>query len=152
MTESTVKARSPFNECLILVTICGRSLLRRQQHNISQAYGDVASDWTQHRGWLDNILSTRLQVLTDCYPSPAESYDPLLLLANILSQATVVYYCNNMLESASGLTDPAEASADVVECQHRALAAATNMINLGKTLCGLHFSKVSQWSSDHDTA
>ncbi|KAK9234752.1 fungal-specific transcription factor domain-containing protein [Lipomyces kononenkoae] len=143
MTEARPKVRSPFKECLILATICGRSLLRSQQYNISRAYGDMALDSAEQRLWLDNILTTRLQVLSQCYPSPTEAYDPLLLFANILGQTTVIYYCKGMIESVVCATvDSLEANTDVLECQHRALAAAANIVRLAKGLRELHFSKI----------
>lgn len=144
MTEARPKVRSPFNECLILATICGRSLLRAQQRNISKAYGDTALDWAEQHRWLDSILTSRLQVLSQCYPSPTEAYDPLLLFANILSQATVIYSCKGMIESVAKPVDLVEASPEVLECQHRALAAAATIVRLGKALRELHFSKASQ--------
>ncbi|KAK9491685.1 transcription factor [Lipomyces doorenjongii] len=144
MTEPSLKVRSPFNECLILATICGRSLLRGQQYNISKAYGDMALDWAEQRRWLDCILTTRLKVLSQCYPSPTEAYDPLILFANILGQATVVYFCKGMMNSVASPIDPLEASTEVSECQHRAIAAATTIVRLAKALRELHFSKASQ--------
>ncbi|KAK9319018.1 fungal-specific transcription factor domain-containing protein [Lipomyces orientalis] len=142
MTEPSLKVRSPFNECLILATICGRSLLRGQQYNICKAYGAMALDLAEQRRWLDSILTTRLQVLSQCYPSPTEAYDPLLLFANILGQATVVYYCKGMMESVASPVDLLEASTEVLECRHRALAATATIVRLAKSLRELHFSKI----------
>jgi hypothetical protein len=144
MTEHSPKLRSPFNECLILATICGRSLLRGQQYNISMAYGDMAMDWEEQRRWLDSILTTRLQVLSQCYPSPTEAYDPLLLFANILGQITIVYYCKGMMELLASPVDPLKSNTEVLECQRRTLVATETVVRLGKALRELHFSKVGQ--------
>ncbi|KAJ5117295.1 fungal-specific transcription factor domain-containing protein [Penicillium atrosanguineum] len=59
MTELNIKFRSPFNECLILATICGRSLLQSQRYHISKAYGDMAMDGSDQRRWLDIADSNR---------------------------------------------------------------------------------------------
>ncbi|KAK9364851.1 fungal-specific transcription factor domain-containing protein [Lipomyces kononenkoae] len=142
ITEARPKVRSPFNECLILATICGRSLLCGQQYNISKAYGGMALDWAEQRRWLDSILTTRIEVLSQCYPSPTEAYDPLLLFANILGQATVVYYCKGMIESVGGPINSFEASAEVLDSHHRALSAAATIVRLANALRDLHFSKV----------
>jgi hypothetical protein len=139
MTEPSPKLRSPFNECLILATICGRSLLRGQQYNISGAYGDIVMDWAEQRRWLDGILTSRLQILSKCYPLPTEAYDSLLLFANILGQTIIVYYCKGMMELLASPVD-----SQVLDCQRRALAAAETVIRLAKALRELHFSKVSQ--------
>ncbi|PYI09913.1 hypothetical protein BO78DRAFT_426914 [Aspergillus sclerotiicarbonarius CBS 121057] len=142
MTESHPKVRSLFNECLILATICGRILLRGQQYNVSKVYGDMPLDWTEQRWWLDGILTTRLQVLSQDYPSPNEVSDPLLSFANILAQATVIYYCKGMMSSLSTSLDHSDASSEAMECEHRALSAATAIVHLAKTLSELHFSKI----------
>ncbi|PYH99024.1 hypothetical protein BO71DRAFT_446885 [Aspergillus ellipticus CBS 707.79] len=143
MTEPTPKVRSPFTECLILATLCGRSLLRGQQYNVSRAYGDTTSDWPNQHWWLDNILTTRLQVLSQCYPSPDEISDPLLLFANVMAQATVIYYCKDILaaDTAPAGHSP-EAASNIMECGHRALAATAAIVGLTKVLCELHFSKI----------
>ncbi|KAL2833688.1 fungal-specific transcription factor domain-containing protein [Aspergillus cavernicola] len=140
MTEPTLKGRSSFNECLILATICGRSLLQSQRYQISKAYGDMVLDWTEQRRWLDSLLTSRLQVLSQCYPSPTESYDPLLLFTNILAQATVIYFCKTMTESAEPI-NPSQSS-DLTTYEDRALEACTNIIRLATTLLELPFSKV----------
>ncbi|RAL00197.1 Zn(II)2Cys6 transcription factor [Aspergillus ibericus CBS 121593] len=142
MTEPTPKVRSPFNECLILATICGRSLLRGQQYNISKAYGEIPLDWTEQRWWLDGILTTRLQVLSQCYPSPNEVSDPLLLFANILAQATVIYYCKGIMSLFPTPVDHSDASPEVMECVNRALTAAADIVRLAKMLLEFHFSKI----------
>ncbi|GLI79437.1 hypothetical protein PoHVEF18_007772 [Penicillium ochrochloron] len=133
MTEPTLKIRSSFNECLILATICGRSLLQSQRYHISKAYGDMTMDLTEQRRWLDSMLMNRLQVLSQ-YPAPTESYDPLLLFANILGQATVIYFCKAMTDTAEG--------PDGSQYQYRALEASTNIISFASTLRDLPFSRV----------
>ncbi|OJJ43582.1 hypothetical protein ASPZODRAFT_73872 [Penicilliopsis zonata CBS 506.65] len=125
MTEKSLTVRSAFNECLILATICGRGLLQSQQYHISKAYGDITPDCEVQRQWLDGLLMNRLEIMHS-YPSPNEIYDPLLLFANILGQATVVYFC----KTRSAQTD------------HRALEASTNIIRLAATLQDLPFSKI----------
>ncbi|KUI71346.1 hypothetical protein VM1G_07359 [Cytospora mali] len=150
MTEPNPKVRAPLNECLIMVTICGRILLRGQQNVISEAYGDLRLDCAEQRWWLDGMLTTRLQVLSQCYPSPAEAYDPLLLFAHLLAPASVVYYCKGMIES---LTSPGDQMAHIeqaLEYQHRALGATATIIRLAKGLSELHFSKASQSPNGRD--
>ncbi|KAJ5218167.1 fungal-specific transcription factor domain-containing protein [Penicillium cinerascens] len=142
MTEPNVKVQSPFNECLILVTICGRSLLQSQRYRISKAYGDMAMDGTEQRRWLDTILTNRLQILSQYYPSPTESYDPLLLFANILGQATVIYFCKNMTNTVAESSSSMDGNAEILNYKNRALEASSAIIRLASTLRELHFSKV----------
>ncbi|CEJ61681.1 hypothetical protein PMG11_10205 [Penicillium brasilianum] len=141
MTEPTLKVRSSFNECLILATICGRSLLQSQRYHVSKAYGDTTTNWMEQRRWLDSILTNRLQVLSQFYPPPTESYDPLLLFANILGQATVIYFCKAMNDTtADGSLDTN--NSEFIQYQYRALEASTNIISLASILRDLPFSRV----------
>ncbi len=140
MSEAIIEASpqilSPFNECVILATICGRSLFHGQQYNIRCAYGELEPDWIEQHHWLDRILATRMRILSQCYPAPTDVCDPMLLFANIMCQATVIYFCQGV-ESVIGL-DPL-----LFDCQQRALSAAQKIVELAKTLKDFHFSKVS---------
>ncbi|KAL5366246.1 fungal-specific transcription factor domain-containing protein [Aspergillus floccosus] len=142
MTESTVKNLSAFNECLILSTVCGRSLLQTQRYHISKAYGDIPMDWTDHRKWLESVLIHRLQVLSQCYPSPSESFEPLLLFAHILGQATMIYCCKEMQDTTMQVADLSSANTDIFNHHNRALEASSTIIQFGSTLRELPFSKI----------
>lgn len=142
MTEPTLKVRSSFNECLILATVCGRSLLQTQSYHISKAYGDTTMGWTEQRQWLDTILTKRLAVLSQCYPAPTDSCDSLLLFANILGQATVIYFCKAMTDISDGTDGMLNADPEFTRNQYRALDASTKIINLASTLRELPFSRV----------
>ncbi|KAJ5310737.1 uncharacterized protein N7443_003198 [Penicillium atrosanguineum] len=142
MTELNIKFRSPFNECLILATICGRSLLQSQRYHISKAYGDMAMDGSDQRRWLDSILTSRLQILSQYYPSPTESYDPLLLFANILGQATIIYFCKAMTDTVADSNRSNNEITEILNYKARALEASAAIIRLASTLRELPFSKV----------
>lgn len=146
MTKSSITVQSPFNECLILLTICGRSLLQGQQLKISKVYGHTASGDLKQCHWLDELLTTRLQILAQFYPSPNEAYDPLLWFANILSHTAFVYCCNSLMQTleASGAI---EDNAAYMGYQSRALTAVEAIVGLAQMLPNLHFSKVSYLST-----
>ncbi|KAL4866976.1 hypothetical protein BDV12DRAFT_128559 [Aspergillus spectabilis] len=140
-TDSSLPILSPFNECIILVTLCGRSLLHEQQSQISKAYGNQLLDGDQ-RQWMNSMLVSRLQILSECYPSPTEARDPLLLFAHILGQATVIYFCKGGLELETSLVRSGDIIPEAMNCDNRALAAAASMVSLAAILCDLHFSKI----------
>ncbi|KAI8719833.1 Zn(2)-C6 fungal-type domain-containing protein [Fusarium sp. LHS14.1] len=142
MTESSMNTSSPFTECLTLVTICGRSLLHDHQDKVSKAYGDLGSEWEQQRRWLDDLLTARLEALSDQYPSPSEAHDPLLLFANILGQTTVVYHCKGMIQSRANSSTLEDSNSEYLEIQSRAAAAIRNIVSLVKAMSELHFSKI----------
>ncbi|KAF7596103.1 hypothetical protein BBP40_003365 [Aspergillus hancockii] len=142
MTESRLKVQSPFNECLILATICGRSLFRVQNSNISKVYGAVALGRTEQHRWLDSILTTRLHVLSQLPPSSAATYDPLFVFANILGQATIVYLFKGLAQSFAMPGEQLETNVEGCEYHHRLFDAVDTMIRLAKPLVELHASKI----------
>ncbi|KAH9897519.1 fungal-specific transcription factor domain-containing protein [Xylariomycetidae sp. FL2044] len=143
MAHATPNAPSAFNECIVLVTICGRSLLRGQQNTISKAYGAVdTSTSLEQDWWLDDMLTARLQVLSQFYPTPAGTDDPLQLFASILGQATTIYYCKVVLEAASSRGTSPGPNTKLQQYQKRALDAAGELVQLSKILADLHFSKI----------
>ena len=144
MAEPGRKACSPLNECIILATISGRSLFREQQDRIPTAYGEISQTAAQRREWLDESLIKRLEILSRCYPSPMEANDPLLLFANIMAQATIVYSCKGMLGKTSGSDTRQLSDPGIVEYQQRALAAIEAMVRTMKLLSELYYSKVSK--------
>ncbi|EAU36567.1 predicted protein [Aspergillus terreus NIH2624] len=87
---------SPFNECVILATICGRSLFHAQQYSVRFIYGDTAPNWTDQHQWLDSLLNNRLQILSQYYPSPTQICDPMLSFAHIMGQASVIHLYKGM--------------------------------------------------------
>lgn len=90
---------------------------------------------------LEKILDSRLQMLSESYASPSQVYDPMLLFANIMSQATILYVSRRMIGSDSQPMGVSQTDIDT-ERQQRAIAAADNMVDLAKTLLDFHIFKV----------
>ncbi|CAL5869508.1 uncharacterized protein PFLUO_LOCUS3738 [Penicillium psychrofluorescens] len=120
----------------------GVSERESQRHHISKAYGDMSLDWTEQLRSLENLLTTRLQALERCYPAPTEVYDPLLLFANILGQATVIYFCKVMKGSTGESADLFQWSSELYNYHRHALEASGAIIRLATTLRELPFSKL----------
>jgi hypothetical protein len=133
---------SPFNECIILATICGRSLFQAQQCGVRFVYGDLAPDWTDQHRWLDNVLTNRLQVLLQYYPSPFQICDPMLSFAHIMGQASVIHLYKGM-ESVVWAVNEA---GWVVEYKRHALNAAQEIVKQAKGLIEFYFFKVCHTS------
>jgi hypothetical protein len=134
---------SPFNECVVLATICGRSLFHAQQYSVRFVYGDLAPNWIDQHQWLDNVLTNRLQILSQYYPSPAQICDPLISFAHIMGQASVIHLYKG-IESAVWTVDK---EAWVLEYQRRAFSAAQEIVKLAKGLTEFNFFKVYQNAS-----
>lgn len=110
-----------------------------QQYNIRCAYGDDSLDPSVQHRWLDDILENRLQILSQYYPSPIETSDPILLFSNIMAQATVIYFCKGMRSVASDDHDGQLAQA----YEQRALGAAEKIIAYAQVLRDFHIFKAS---------
>jgi hypothetical protein len=87
--------------------------------------------------------------LSQCYPSPTESFEPLLLLAHILGQATIIYFCKAMADTTMEVADPSNADTDFFNPHNRALEASSTIIQFGSTLRELPFSRVSSTGYSH---
>ncbi|KHN98029.1 citrinin biosynthesis transcriptional activator CtnR [Metarhizium album ARSEF 1941] len=131
--------RSPFNECIILATMCGRTLSHNQQYNIRCLHGDSETEWSDWDPWFDNVLLARLQLLSKRYPSPTNGYDPMLLFAHAIAQVSVIYLCK---EVKSMVWPNGKARCLQPEYQQRALNAAEHMVNLAYALVDFGVFKV----------
>ncbi|KAJ9150919.1 Zn(2)-Cys(6) zinc finger domain protein [Pleurostoma richardsiae] len=111
------KPHSLFGECIILATICARSLLQAQQYHISCAYGEMAPDWPAHH---------RL-------------YDSMLLFTKIMAQATSAY----LRKGVDSLAWSAGHTSDLmIQCEKLALAAAEEVVDSAKALNDFHVFKI----------
>ncbi|CAG9955516.1 unnamed protein product [Clonostachys rosea f. rosea IK726] len=134
---------APFNECLILATICGRSLLHCQQHKISLAYGGLTVDWAAQNQRLDETLTSRLKAFSESYGSPATTMNgPLSDFVGIVGQTTVVYMCKGIMETLYSATNLGTSDNGKEEIQLRASNAIAAIISLLQPLREVHFSKI----------
>ncbi|KAL4930375.1 Zn(II)2Cys6 transcription factor [Aspergillus undulatus] len=139
----TVHSISPFSECIVLATICGRALAHRQKVAVEQLSisGDVTvfeGFWTRHQ-WLHEILNTRIQML-----SSLPQVDPMLLFARIVAQ-TMVLFLHSVLESITWKTGDHLLS--IIEYERLCILAAHEVVNLIKLQGQLGYFKVLQCSS-----
>ncbi|VUC32474.1 unnamed protein product [Clonostachys rosea] len=134
---------APFNECLILATICGRSLLHCQQYKISLAYGGITVDWAAQNQRLDETLRSRLNAFLESYGSPATGMNgPLSDFVGILGQTAVVYMCKGIMETLYSTTNMHTSDNDKEGIQLRASGAIAAIISLLQPLREIHFSRI----------
>lgn len=89
------------------------------------------------------MLTNRLQILLRDYPSAIESYEPLLLYANIFGQATVIYFCRTMMDTVADSNGLVHENPETLNYKTRALEASSVIIQLASTSCELPYFKVS---------
>ncbi|KAL4790165.1 fungal-specific transcription factor domain-containing protein [Aspergillus venezuelensis] len=141
MTKSSTESLhpiSPFSECIILATICGRALAHRQKAAVEQLSisGDVAvfeGFWTRHQ-WLHEMLNNRIQSL-----SASPQVDPMLMFARIVAQ-TMVLFLHSVLESITWKTG--DHLLGIIEYERLCIMAAHEVVNLVKLQGQLGYFKV----------
>lgn len=142
--DASPKTLSPFNECVILASICGRNQSHGKQSALFESTKTTAREWGEQRQALDSMLATRLQVLSRYYPPPNEAYDSLVLFANILGHAVDIHCCKGLIESLGRSNSPLGlASDEMSQYQNRVLVATETIVRLAISLRELHFSKAS---------
>ena len=130
---------SSFIECIVLATICGRSISHMQQSTVERLYGQVSQDFWDRHQWLDTIVTQRIQALSLQYLSPSEEVDPMLLFTNMFAHATFLFL-TKIIETMSRETG--EYQPTVTEYAKRSLSAAHEIVHLTKALSQLGCFKV----------
>ncbi|CEJ92460.1 hypothetical protein VHEMI08112 [[Torrubiella] hemipterigena] len=138
MTESRPCVLSPLNECIIFATICGRSLLQYQQHSIRSVYGDESTDQPDHQQWLNGILASRLQILGEHYPAPADTDDTMLLFAHIMAQTSILYLCQSGIYGRPGAMVQDRQDPATLDMLKPGLEAATRVASMAELLTEFH--------------
>jgi hypothetical protein len=132
--------RSSLTECIIWATICGRSMVHRQQSAVERVYGNVSQDFWDRHHWLDTILTHRMQLLLLHYPSASEHVDPLLLFTNMVAQTTILHLYTT-IECMSWQTDKYHFI--IAEYARKCASAAREIVILAKALSPLRYFKAS---------
>ncbi|QKX55293.1 uncharacterized protein TRUGW13939_02385 [Talaromyces rugulosus] len=131
--------QSSFSECIILATICGRSLSHQHLSMVDGMYGTNPQEfWSRHE-WIDTALSTRISILSLTYPFQLEHMDPMLLFTKMIAQATILCM-QKIIESIAW--DREEYAGLLLEYEQRARLAAKEIVELAKALTHLSYFKV----------
>ena len=130
---------SSFMECIVLATICGRSISHMQQSTVERLYGPVSQDFWDRHQWLDTIVTQRMQTLSSQYLCPSEQVDPMLLFTNMFAHATFLFL-TKIIETVSRETG--EYQPTVVEYAKRSSSAAHEIVHLARALSQLWCFKV----------
>ncbi|EED13248.1 conserved hypothetical protein [Talaromyces stipitatus ATCC 10500] len=131
--------QSSFSECIMLATICGRSLSHRHLSMVDGVYGSNPQEfWSRHE-WIDSALVARISMLSLSYPFQAEHMDPMLLFTKMIAQTTILYL-HKIIESTTW--DSPEYHSFILEYEQRSRMAAKETVELAKELTQLSYFKV----------
>ena len=85
-----MKQFSPFNSCIVLVTISGRCLSHQQQCIVERAYGNMPQDFLSRHQWLESLLAEKIEIMLASGDVDDEPANPLLLFTSMAAQATTL--------------------------------------------------------------
>lgn len=138
--EPIPQQRSSFSESLIFVTICSRSLSQSVSTTSSMIRDVAQSGWDYSQDPLADEPPPRMHFLWHFDSPTAHTPDPMLILANVLAQVSVIllYRCF----SESGLDNAVLSAEKRAEGRSRALAAADRIVDATAELPKLHYSRV----------
>ena len=130
---------SSFTECIIITTICGRTLTHQQQALVDNIYVNPLENFWGRYEWIYATLAERLHILAIKSPTTSENIDSMLLFTRMLAQATVLFLYRT-LELIS--SHPKGDSGTMARYDEGALEAAREMTQLMKTLSHVNYFKV----------
>lgn len=121
---------SPFNACIVLMTISGRCLSHHQQCIVERAYGNTPQDFLTRHQWLESILADKIKMMLDGSSGDPddERADPMLLFTNMAAQATT------LLLGKAMQSVPWNCEEVISGFEQRALEAAQKVCHLSQSL------------------
>lgn len=131
ITATTPTVMSPFAECIVLATICGRALLHKHCASVERVYGHTSQDFWDRHHWIDNILTQRITMLTMKYPPASQHIDPMLIFTEMVAN-TAILFLYKIIELMPCQTPTT--SANVIEYKQRAVKAAGEIVSITRAL------------------
>lgn len=131
ITATTPTVMSPFAECIVLATICGRALLHKHCASVERVYGHTSQDFWDRHHWIDNILTQRITMLTMKYPPASQHIDPMLIFTEMVAN-TAILFLYKIIELMPCQTSTT--SANVIEYKQRAVKAAGEIVSITRAL------------------
>lgn len=138
--EPIPQPRSPFSESIIFATICSQSHAQSRCSSISIISEDTSSSWYSGQGPIADGISPRMLFIWHYDPPSARSPDPMLILANVLAQLSVILF--HRRSSQANIMDAPSSMDIIVESQSRALVAAERIVDVAGELNNFHYSRV----------
>ena len=139
ITTQCYASFSPFAECVMLVTLYGRSLSHYQISTVEHINGNgTASFWLRHQ-WIDSSLTIKLENLLRRYSTISILADPMLVFAFMVGHSSVLHLC----KSIDLLADTEEHRTKAYEYQARAISAAQAISHLAKANTAISYFKAS---------
>ncbi|EED22652.1 conserved hypothetical protein [Talaromyces stipitatus ATCC 10500] len=131
ITATIPTIMSPFTECIVLATICGRALLHKHCASVERVYGHTSNDFWDRHHWIDNILTQRITMLSMKYPPASQNIDPMLIFTEMVANTAILFlYKIINLMPCQTITN----STNVIEYKKRAVKAAGEIVSITRAL------------------
>ncbi|KAL2813218.1 fungal-specific transcription factor domain-containing protein [Aspergillus cavernicola] len=132
--------RCPLTDCILLATLCGRSISHRQQTAVEHSC-DGLSDafWERHRS-LDALLAQYAHAVAAQARTTTGQATPVHLFNNLVAQAAILHNCR-ILESVIGRT-VTHSQTPLLGSRQQAAAAAHETARFARVVSQLSYFKV----------
>lgn len=132
--------KAELSEMVILASLCGKTVLHRQQAVAEQADCGISNSfWERHR-WLDAVLIKKGRTISAVQPvTPTLPAEPVSLTPNLMIQSAILYHCMT-LELLARATENSET---LRQCRQRALLTVQEIIRLTEAVLQLSYFEVT---------
>lgn len=111
---------SPFLECILSATICGRTVSHRKRSLVDRSHGDAMQDLTNRHQWLNSVLTSRIESLQATLLS--EPPNASVIFAALMANLNILGLCETVEcmpvsteESHTLLVESTQRSAEAVQ-------------------------------------
>lgn len=132
--------KAELSEMVILASLCGKTVLHRQQALAEQADCGISNSfWERHR-WLDAVLVKKSRTISTVQSvTPTLPAEPVSLTPNLMIQSAILYHCMT-LELLARATENSET---LRQCRQRALLTVQEIIRLTEAVLQLSYFEVT---------
>ncbi|XRM45781.1 hypothetical protein ABZX51_008855 [Aspergillus tubingensis] len=135
--------KAELSEMIILASLCGKTVLHRQQAVAEQADCGISNSfWERHR-WLDAVLVKKSRTISAVQSvTPTLPAEPVSLTPNLMIQSAILYHCMTL----DLLARATENSETLRQCRQRALLTVQEIIRLTEAVLQLSYFEISPFT------
>lgn len=128
---------SPFNECIILITLCGKIISQEHIFPTGTVYNAKQVDMVSQYDWAESMVARRIENLRARHAGVHLATDPLIIFAYMIAQSAALY----SWQSAPKLTGDDRNPALTWRAQDKGMIAAQETARLAGELSRLGLFK-----------
>ncbi|OJK00180.1 hypothetical protein ASPACDRAFT_28643 [Aspergillus aculeatus ATCC 16872] len=141
ITSGGPRLTSPFAECIMTTTVCGRAVIHHYQTSLENTFTHDSSNFHDRHEWIHNTITQRINILSFNTPKFTENSDPMFLFTRILASTTALYLYHTLSLTSSDLISEDDMS-PFPDYGHAALLEAQEMVHLANILNKVNSFKI----------